>query len=136
MGKFDILDARMERCKRKIKNVIDAGHECICGKIAFVDLAGNEWGSDSKHIKNDSNVQKRERNEINKSLLSLKECVRELHDRKKHVPFRNSKLTMVLKPHLKGRNSTAIMIANIGPSQEHIKKSFDTLSYSQMVANA
>jgi len=134
--KFDILDVKMEACKQRIKNVVDAGHECICGTIIFVDLAGNEWGSDSKHIKNDSNVQKRERNEINKSLLSLKECVRALHDRKKHVPFRNSKLTMVLKPHLKGINSTAIMIANISPSQEHIKKSYNTLSYSQLVANA
>jgi len=116
--------------------VIDAGHECICGTIVFIDLAGNEWGSESKKIKNDNNVQKRERTEINKSLLSLKECVRALHDRKKHVPFRNSKLTMVLKPHLKGMNSTAIMIANISPSQEHIKKSYNTLSYSQLVANA
>merc|ERR1719203_2415891 len=133
---FDECEKEYEECEQRIRDIVGGGHVCIGGTVVFVDLAGNEWGSDSKHIKNDNSVQKRERNEINKSLLSLKECVRALHDGKKHVPFRNSKLTMVLKPHLKGMNSTAIMIANISPSQQHIKKSFNTLSYSQLVANA
>jgi hypothetical protein len=35
--------------------------------------------------------------EINKSLLALKECIRALDNKSSHVPFRASKLTMVLR---------------------------------------
>ena len=101
-----------------------------------MDLAGNEWGSDSKRIRKDDPVQMKERQEINKSLLALKECVRAMHLKRDHVPFRDSKLTMVLRPHLKAHKSTVIMIANISLSQQHIKKTFNTLSYAALVAGA
>ncbi len=35
--------------------------------------------------------------EINKSLLALKECIRALDTQSGHVPYRGSKLTLVLK---------------------------------------
>jgi kinesin family protein 2/24 len=37
-----------------------------------------------------------EGSEINKSLLALKECIRALDQDKKHLPFRQSKLTQVI----------------------------------------
>jgi len=134
--KFVILENNVEKCEQMIENVMKTSAKCIGGTIVFIDLAGNEWGSDSKSIKNDNNVQQRERKEINKSLLSLKECVRALHSHKSHVPYRDSKLTMVLRPHLKAVNSTAIMIANISPSNKHIQKTYNTLLYSQLIAKA
>ena len=130
------LEGIVTEKEEKIAKIMRESEKCIGGTIVFVDLAGNEWGSDSKNIKGDSNIQARERKEINKSLLSLKECVRALHLHKDHVPYRDSKLTMVLRPHLKGINSTAIMIANISPSKQHIQKTYNTLLYSQLVAKA
>ena len=123
-------------CEQRMESVMTASHSSIGGKVVFVDLAGNEWGSDSKNIRNDDGIQKRERQEINKSLMALKESVRAINLKKNHIPFRNSKLTMVLKPHLMANNSTAVMIANISPSDQHIKKTFNTLSYSALVAKA
>lgn len=53
--------------------------------------------------------------EINKSLLQLKECIRGLDQGKNHVPFRGSKLTMCLKDSFIGFCRT-VMIGNISPS--------------------
>lgn len=70
----------------------------IYGKLALVDLAGSERATETQ-----SNNKNRlsEGAEINKSLLALKECIRALDNKKQgsdnHVPFRNSKLTLVLR---------------------------------------
>ena len=133
---FERLNAIIKDKENNVAKVMELSDKCIGGSMVFVDLAGNEWGSESKKIKGDTGIQARERQEINKSLLSLKECVRALHIDKEHVPYRDSKLTMVLRDHLKGINSTAIMIANISPSQNHIQKTYNTLLYSQLVAKA
>ena len=63
-------------------------------------MAGSERGSDVK----DTNVKTRaDGAEINKSLLALKECIRALDLEKKHLSFRGSKLTLVLKDSFIGR---------------------------------
>lgn len=65
-----------------------------CGKLLLVDLAGSERAADCQS----NNRQRRlEGAEINKSLLALKECIRALDSKSGHVPFRASKLTMVLR---------------------------------------
>jgi len=130
------LSVQIIGCEQRLESTMAASHSSIGGKVVFVDLAGNEWGSDSKNIRNDHGIQKKERQEINKSLLALKESVRAINLKRDHVPFRDSKLTMVMRPHLMADHSTAIMIANISPSEQHIKKTFNTLSYSAMVAKA
>ena len=64
------------------------------GRISFIDLAGSERASDTT----DTDKQRRmEGAEINTSLLALKECIRALGQESKHTPFRQSKLTQVLK---------------------------------------
>jgi kinesin family member 2/24 len=60
----------------------------------LVDLAGSERAADCQS----NNRQRRlEGAEINKSLLALKECIRAMDNKASHVPFRASKLTMVLR---------------------------------------
>lgn len=70
--------------------------------------------------------------EINKSLLSLKECIRALDQGKGHTPFRGSKLTMVLKDSFVGFCRT-IMIGNVSPSSASSENTLNTLRYADRV---
>ncbi|NXN92172.1 KIF2C protein, partial [Rhinopomastus cyanomelas] len=66
----------------------------LIGKFSLVDLAGNERGADTCSADRQTRM---EAAEINKSLLALKECIRALGQNKSHTPFRESKLTQVLR---------------------------------------
>lgn len=66
--------------------------------------------------------------EINKSLLTLKECIRALDQNKGHTPFRGSKLTMVLKDSFIGYCNT-VMICNISPNSSSSENTMNTLRY-------
>jgi hypothetical protein len=99
------------------------------GKLSFIDLAGSERGADVK----DTDKQTRmDGAEINKSLLALKECIRALDMGKKHLPFRGSKLTLVLKDSFIGKSS-AIMIGNISPALDSCEHTLNTLRYADRV---
>lgn len=98
-------------------------------KLNFIDLAGNERGSDV--TKSDAKTRK-DGAEINKSLLALKECIRALDMMKKHLPFRSSKLTMVLKDSFLGGSKT-VMIGNISPSIDSCEHTLNTLRYAERV---
>lgn len=68
------------------------------GRLSLVDLAGSERAQETQC---NDRVRRAEGAEINKSLLALKECIRQLDARNSgvdtHVNFRASKLTMVLR---------------------------------------
>ena len=70
--------------------------------------------------------------EINKSLLALKECIRALDLDQKHTPFRQSKLTIVLKDSFVG-NCKTVMIGNISPSLSCCEHTLNTLRYADRV---
>ena len=99
------------------------------GKLSFIDLAGSERGAD----RGESDLKTRmEGAEINKSLLALKECIRALDQDKRHTPFRQSKLTQVLKDSFVG-NSRTCMIATISPNQSNSEHTLNTLRYADRV---
>ncbi|KAI8373831.1 P-loop containing nucleoside triphosphate hydrolase protein [Blakeslea trispora] len=101
----------------------------IVGKLSFIDLAGSERGAD----RGETDVKTRmEGAEINKSLLALKECIRALDQDKRHTPFRQSKLTQVLKDSFVG-NSRTCMIATISPNQSNSEHTLNTLRYADRV---
>ena len=114
------------------------------GKLSLVDLAGSERGTDTKS----HNAQRRtESAEINTSLLSLKECIRALGQRKAttslpstsassggvHVPYRGSKLTLILKDCFTSPQARTTMIATVSPGASATDHSLNTLRYADRI---
>lgn len=93
-------------------------------------VTGSERGADTY----DNNRQTRlEGAEINKSLLALKECIRALDSDARHVPFRGSKLTAVLRDSFVGDQARTVMIANISPNSASVEHTLNTLRYADRV---
>ena len=79
----------------------------MIGKFSLIDLAGNERGQDNINL--DAHTRQ-ESAEINKNLLSLKECIRALDKGSDHVPFRECILTKVLKDCFVAKNCKTCMV--------------------------
>lgn len=101
----------------------------LWGKFSFIDLAGSERGADTT---DNDRTTRLEGAEINKSLLALKECIRALDLDARHVPFRGSKLTEVLRDSFTG-DSRTVMIANISPASGSCEHTLNTLRYADRV---
>uniref|UniRef100_A0A182QR60 Kinesin-like protein n=1 Tax=Anopheles farauti TaxID=69004 RepID=A0A182QR60_9DIPT len=103
------------------------GNTKVHGKFSFIDLAGNERGSDTS---SDDRRTRMESAEINKSLLALKECIRAMGSGSKYLPFRSSTLTMVLRDSFVGENIRTCMIAMIAPGMSSCEHTLNTLRYA------
>ena len=106
--------------------VLKTADDQLQGKLSFIDLAGSERGADRGDSDNKTRM---EGAEINKSLLALKECIRALDQVSRHTPFRQSKLTQVLKDSFLGDSRTC-MIATISPNTSNSEHSLNTLRYA------
>lgn len=102
------------------------------GKLVIVDLAGSERAQNTQ----DNNRQRRlEGAEINKSLLALKECIRAIDMKKsnseQHVPYRASKLTMVLRDSFtkSADKIRIVMVACVSPGSSSSDHTINTLRY-------
>lgn len=99
------------------------------GKLLMVDLAGSERAADCQ---SNNRVRRLEGAEINKSLLALKECIRALDNKSSHVPFRASKLTMVLRDSfLSSKASKIVMIACLNPGSSSSDHTINTMRYAE-----
>ncbi|KAH6887733.1 P-loop containing nucleoside triphosphate hydrolase protein [Thelonectria olida] len=100
--------------------------------LSIIDLAGSERASVTKN----RGERLTEGANINKSLLALGSCINALCDRrqKAHVPYRNSKLTRLLKFSL-GGNCKTVMIVCVSPSSAHFDESQNTLRYANRAKN-
>ncbi|OMO91381.1 hypothetical protein COLO4_18411 [Corchorus olitorius] len=114
-----------------IKECTPEGEEMIkCGKLNLVDLAGSENISRSGAREG----RAREAGEINKSLLTLGRVINALVEHSGHVPYRDSKLTRLLRDSLGGKTKTCI-IATISPSVHCLEETLSTLDYAHRAKN-
>ncbi|KAJ0048659.1 hypothetical protein Pint_16387 [Pistacia integerrima] len=95
------------------------------GKLSLIDLAGSEraLATDQRTVRSIEGAN------INRSLLALSSCINALVEGKKHIPYRNSKLTQLLKDSLGGACNTA-MIANISPCNLSFGETQNTLHWA------
>ncbi|GAA5926241.1 hypothetical protein JCM3775_000966 [Rhodotorula graminis] len=95
--------------------------------LSVIDLAGSERASVTKNRGERLN----EGANINRSLLALGNCINALCDPRKrgHVPYRDSKLTRLLKQSL-GGNCKTVMIVCVSPSSAHYDETHNTLQYA------
>ena len=100
--------------------------------LSIIDLAGSERASATKN----RGERLMEGANINKSLLALGGCINALCDprKKNHVPYRNSKLTRLLKFSL-GGNCKTVMIVCVSPSSQHFDETQNTLRYANRAKN-
>ncbi|XP_038621099.1 kinesin-like protein KIF18A [Tachyglossus aculeatus] len=101
----------------------------VCmAKMCLIDLAGSERASATSA----RGARFREGTNINRSLLALGNVINALADakrKKQHIPYRNSKLTRLLKDSL-GGNCRTIMIAAVSPSSMFYDDTYNTLKYA------
>ena len=110
----------------------DSSAEWKIGKLSLIDLAGSERAS----VTRNRGERLIEGANINRSLLALGNCINALctHGNRAHIPYRDSKLTRLLKDSLGGSCRT-VMIANISPSSLSIEDTHNTLKYANRAKN-
>lgn len=103
------------------------GEQHLCaGKLNLVDLAGSERPSKTGA----TGLRFLEGCWINSSLSALAKVMSALADSQtKHVPFRDSKLTCLLKDSLVA-NTRSVMIVCLSPADNSYKESINTLRFA------
>uniref|UniRef100_A0A8C5F0N1 Kinesin family member 27 n=1 Tax=Gopherus evgoodei TaxID=1825980 RepID=A0A8C5F0N1_9SAUR len=107
--------------------------QLIASKFHFVDLAGSE------RVTKTGNTGERfkESIQINSGLLALGNVVSALGDPKRksvHIPYRDAKITRILKDSL-GGNAKTVMITCINPSSSDFDESLNSLKYANRAKN-
>jgi len=100
------------------------------GKLSMIDLAGSERASHT----NNKGMRMIEGANINRSLLALGNCITALSSAVAFVPYRDSKMTRLLKDSL-GGNCRTVMIANVSPCHINYEDTHNTLKYANRAKN-
>jgi kinesin family protein 18/19 len=108
--------------------------ETTSASLNIIDLAGSERAAATRN----NGARMKEGANINKSLLALGNCINALcqsaGQKNRHIPYRNSKLTRLLKFSL-GGNCKTVMIVCVSPSSAHYDETYNTLKYANQAKN-
>ena len=108
------------------RSMIESAEKVIHSQLNLVDLAGNERTKKTGA----EGIAMKEAAYINKSLSFLEQVVVSTCDKKRdHVPYRQCKLTNMLKTSI-GGNCKTILIANVWPEASHIEETISTLRFA------
>eukprot|EP00768_Dysnectes_brevis_P007932 gnl/Dysnectes_brevis/6925_a11157_224.p1 GENE.gnl/Dysnectes_brevis/6925_a11157_224~~gnl/Dysnectes_brevis/6925_a11157_224.p1 ORF type:complete len:1027 (-),score=323.56 gnl/Dysnectes_brevis/6925_a11157_224:101-3181(-) len=124
-----IFQIRVET-RPKVSSTSDS---VLVGKLSLIDLAGSERAARTKN----KGIRLREGANINRSLLALGNCINALcraKGKRVYVPYRNSKLTRLLKDSL-GGNCMTVMLSAISQSSYSFEDTLNTLNYANRAKN-
>lgn len=107
------------------RETLDVRSSTLC----LVDLAGSERLSRSQ-VEGD---RLKETQHINKSLSALGDVMHALQHKAKHVPYRNSKLTYMLREMLAGHAKTLMML-QLSPDEDDVEESICSLQFGARVS--
>jgi centromeric protein E len=112
----------------------DATKPTTSSSLSLVDLAGSE----SVRLSG-SNERRQEGHFINQSLMTLGKVVYALSEEeevngkaakpKKHIPYRDSKLTRLLQPSLSG-SAQVVLLCCLSPMVNHLEESHNTFKFA------
>ncbi|XP_011003806.1 PREDICTED: kinesin-like calmodulin-binding protein [Populus euphratica] len=103
----------------------DSKAKAQVSKLWMVDLGGSE-----RLLKTGATGQTMDEGRaINLSLSALGDVIAALRRKRGHVPYRNSKLTQILKDSL-GHSSKVLMLVHISPCEEDVGETICSLSFA------
>ncbi|CAN6469278.1 unnamed protein product [Victoria cruziana] len=113
-------------CLTRLTITRNEGGKTVLSKLWMVDLGGSERLLKTRatgHILDEGRA-------INLSLSALGDVISALRRKRNHIPYRNSKLTQILKDSL-GHDSKAVMVIHISPKEDDICESLCSLNFGQ-----
>jgi len=125
--------AMLQICVEQQDRTAGVSTEVRVSKLSMIDLAGSERASNT----NNRGIRMVEGANINRSLLALGNCINALGAAGgdvKFVPYRDSKLTRLLKDSLGGSCRT-VMIATLSPCSINYEENINTLKYASRAIN-
>ncbi|XP_049506310.1 kinesin-like protein KIF27 isoform X3 [Panthera uncia] len=130
---FTISICQVEKTTEAAEDGSWYSHRHIVSKFHFVDLAGSE------RVTKTGNTGERfkESIQINSGLLALGNVISALGDPRRkssHIPYRDAKITRLLKDSLGGSAKT-VMITCVSPSSSDFDESLNSLKYANRARN-
>ncbi|CAN0890485.1 Kinesin-like protein KIN-14L [Linum grandiflorum] len=101
------------------------------GCLHLVDLAGSER-VDKSEVTGDRLM---EATYINQSLSCLGDVVTALAHKNSYIPYRNSKLTLLLQDSLGCGHAKTLMFAHVSPEEDFLSETMTTLKFAQRVSS-
>ncbi|KAM5553215.1 kinesin-like protein KIN-10A [Rosa sericea] len=98
----------------------------VGGRLMLVDMAGSENIEQAGQIGFEAKMQT---GKINQGNIALKRVVESIANGDAHVPFRDSKLTMLLQDSFEDDKTKILMVLCASPDPKEIHKTISTLEY-------
>ncbi|AAZ13248.1 kinesin, putative [Trypanosoma equiperdum] len=107
----------------------DANAPVMYSKLSLVDLAGSEKPGNVKV----NSIGFDELKKINSSLTALGSVVHALYEGAAHIPYRNTKLTTVLRDTFAAPNSHVVLIVTVSPTVLTFDETVSSLHFANKV---